>query len=78
MLLPSYGRRPDVEPVRGFNRALHALQVASWSAIEPGDGSSGPKVGPNGACFGRINFTTSEQILDQVIDRIADTAVECR
>jgi len=40
--------------------------------------SSGPKFGPNGAGFARINFATSEQILDQVIDRIADAVVEHR
>ena len=34
--------------------------------------SSGPKFGANGAGFARINVATSEQILDQVIDRIAD------
>ena len=39
--------------------------------------SSGPKFGANGAAFARINFATSEQILDQVIDCIAD-AVDTR
>ena len=34
--------------------------------------SSGPKFGPNGAGFARINVATSEEILDRVIDRIAD------
>ena len=34
--------------------------------------SSGPKFGPNGAGFARINVATSERILDDVIDRIAD------
>ncbi len=34
--------------------------------------SSGPKFGPNGAGFARINVATSERILDEVIDRIAD------
>ncbi len=33
--------------------------------------SSGPLFGPNSAGFARINVATSEQILDQVIDRIA-------
>jgi cysteine-S-conjugate beta-lyase len=33
--------------------------------------SSGPKFGPNGAGFARINVATSEEILDRVIDRIA-------
>ncbi len=33
--------------------------------------SSGPKFGTNGAGFARINVATSEEILDQVIDRIA-------
>ena len=33
--------------------------------------SNGPKFGPNGAGFARINVATSEQILDAVIDRIA-------
>jgi cystathionine beta-lyase len=37
--------------------------------------SSGPKFGPNSAGFARINVATSEQILDQVVDRIAE-AVE--
>ena len=36
--------------------------------------SSGPKFGSNGAGFARVNVATSEQILDQVIDRIADAA----
>jgi cysteine-S-conjugate beta-lyase len=34
--------------------------------------ASGPKYGPNGAGFARINFATSEQILDAIVDRIAD------
>jgi cystathionine beta-lyase len=34
--------------------------------------SNGPKFGTNGAGFARINVATSEQILDQVIDRIAE------
>lgn len=33
--------------------------------------SSGPKFGPNGAGFARINVATSEENLDRVIDRIA-------
>ena len=33
--------------------------------------SSGPTFGTNGAGFARINVATSEEILDQVIDRIA-------
>lgn len=33
--------------------------------------SDGPKFGPNGVGFARINFATSEQILDDVLDRIA-------
>ena len=33
--------------------------------------SSGPKFGPNSAGFARINVATSEEILDEVIDRIA-------
>jgi cystathionine beta-lyase len=34
--------------------------------------SSGPLFGPNGAGFARINVATSEGILDEVIDRIAE------
>ena len=34
--------------------------------------SSGPKFGPNSAGWARINFATSEQILDRVVDRIAE------
>ena len=34
--------------------------------------SSGPLFGPNGAGFARVNVATSERILDEVIDRIAD------
>ncbi len=34
--------------------------------------SSGPKFGPNGAGFARINVATSEGILDEIIDRIAE------
>jgi cystathionine beta-lyase len=34
--------------------------------------SSGPKFGANGAGYARINVATSERILDEVIDRIAD------
>ena len=37
--------------------------------------SSGPMFGANGRGFARINFATSEAILDEVVDRIAD-AVE--
>jgi bifunctional pyridoxal-dependent enzyme with beta-cystathionase and maltose regulon repressor activities len=33
--------------------------------------SSGPKFGPDSAGWARINVATSEQILDEVIDRIA-------
>jgi cystathionine beta-lyase len=33
--------------------------------------SSGPKFGSNGAGFARVNFATSEQILDEIVDRIA-------
>lgn len=33
--------------------------------------SSGPKFGPNGAGFARVNFATSEAILDEIVDRIA-------
>ena len=33
--------------------------------------SSGPKFGPNGTGFARINVATSERILDDIIDRIA-------
>jgi cysteine-S-conjugate beta-lyase len=35
--------------------------------------SSGPMFGPNGAGFARINFATSERILDEIVDRIAAT-----
>jgi cysteine-S-conjugate beta-lyase len=38
--------------------------------------SSGPKFGPNGAGFARINFATSEQLLDTIVDRIADAAAQ--
>jgi cysteine-S-conjugate beta-lyase len=38
--------------------------------------SSGPKFGPNGAGFARINVATSEEILDRVIDRIATAAAQ--
>lgn len=34
--------------------------------------SSGPKFGPDSAGFARINVATSEEILDRIIDRIAD------
>ena len=34
--------------------------------------SSGPKFGPNSSGFARLNVATSEQILDEVVDRIAD------
>jgi len=34
--------------------------------------SSGPKFGPNGSGYARINVATSEQILDTIIDRIAE------
>ncbi len=34
--------------------------------------SSGPMFGPNGAGFARVNVATSEGILDEVIDRIAE------
>ena len=34
--------------------------------------SSGPQFGPNSAGFARVNVATSEQILDQVVDRIAE------
>ncbi len=34
--------------------------------------SSGPAFGPNGAGFARINVATSAQILDRILDRIAD------
>ena len=34
--------------------------------------SSGPLFGPNGAGFARVNVATSEGILDEVIDRIAE------
>jgi cystathionine beta-lyase len=34
--------------------------------------SSGPKFGPDSAGYARINVATSEEILDQVIDRIAE------
>ena len=33
--------------------------------------SEGPKFGPNGAGFARLNFATDERILDDIIDRIA-------
>ena len=32
--------------------------------------SSGPQFGPEGAGFARINFATSAEILDDIIDRI--------
>lgn len=32
--------------------------------------SSGPKFGPNGVGFARVNFATSPEILDDIIDRI--------
>ena len=34
--------------------------------------SSGPKFGPNGSGFARINVATSEQILDRIVDRIVE------
>ena len=34
--------------------------------------SSGPKFGPDSAGFARLNVATSEEILDRVIDRIAE------
>ena len=34
--------------------------------------SSGPKFGPDSAGWARINFATSEKILDQVVDRIVE------
>jgi len=37
--------------------------------------SNGPKFGPGGAGFARLNVATSAQILDQIIDRIA-TAID--
>jgi cystathionine beta-lyase len=40
--------------------------------------SSGPKFGPDSAGFARINFATSEQILDRVIDRIAEAVADRR
>ena len=40
--------------------------------------SSGPKFGPDSAGFARINFATSEQILDRVIDRIAEAVADHR
>jgi cystathionine beta-lyase len=38
--------------------------------------SSGPKFGPNSKGWARINFATSEQILDQAIDRIAEAVAQ--
>ncbi len=38
--------------------------------------SSGPKFGPNGVGFARINVATSEQILDRVVDRIAEAVAQ--
>ena len=38
--------------------------------------SSGPMFGPNGSGFARINVATSEVILDQIIDRIADAVAQ--
>ncbi len=38
--------------------------------------SSGPMFGPNSAGFARINFATSEQILDEIVDRIADAVAQ--
>ncbi len=40
--------------------------------------SSGPKFGPDSAGFARINFATSEQILDRVVDRIAEAVADRR
>jgi len=34
--------------------------------------SSGPEFGPNGAGYARINFATSQKILDEIIDRVAE------
>ncbi len=33
-----YGWRPDVDRIRAFTSALHALEVALWNTTEPGDG----------------------------------------
>lgn len=38
--------------------------------------SSGPKFGPNGSGFVRVNFATSEQILDAIVDRVADAVAQ--
>ena len=38
--------------------------------------SSGPKFGPDSAGFARINFATSERILDEIVDRIAEAVAQ--
>jgi cystathionine beta-lyase len=40
--------------------------------------SSGPMFGPNSAGFARINVATSEQLLDLIIDRIAEAVDDHR
>ena len=87
--ISSHVGSPHELPSVGFDPARGDVpRLARLSTDGPGDDpaetllehfgvalSSGPKFGPDSAGFARINFATSEQILDRVIDRIAE-AVE--
>lgn len=53
-----HGWRPDVERIRPFTSALHALHVALWNSTERGDGV--------------VVITPIHSTSDTIVDRIAD------